>query len=343
MTLRDLLEARIAAAGPMTLADYMAECLLHPTLGYYTTRDPFGAAGDFITAPEISQMFGELLGLSLAQTWLDQDACPRIVLAELGPGRGTLMADLLRATKAVPGFHAALQICLVEASPVLRARQRAALGGYAVEWLDEVAHLPEAPLYLIANEFFDALPIRQFQREGAGWRERMVGPGLRLGLSPVMQVAGLPQVPEGQIVELCPAAPAIMAQIAARIARHGGAALIVDYGCWGTRGDTFQALRANAFADPFADPGQADLTAHVDFAALVAGLPVSHAYTTQGQFLRALGIEARAARLAERLQGQALQSHLAATRRLTDDAEMGTLFKLLALYDKTCPPPAGCG
>ncbi|MBC7740129.1 MAG: SAM-dependent methyltransferase, partial [Candidatus Saccharibacteria bacterium] len=301
------------------------------------------AAGDFITGPEISQMFGELLGLALAQTWLHQGAPGRIVLAELGPGRGTLMADLLRATRGVPGFHAALQVCLVEASPVLRARQRAALGHHAVIWLDQAADLPVGPLYLIANEFFDALPIRQFQREGTGWRERMVGSGLRLGLSPVMQVAGLPPVPQGEIVELCPAAPAIMTGIAGRIAQAGGVALILDYGGWGTRGDTFQALRANAFADPFADPGQADLTAHVDFAALAAGLPVSHAYVTQGQFLRALGIEARARRLGERLQGAVLQSHLAATRRLTDDAEMGTLFKLLALYPHNCPPPAGIG
>ena len=338
MTLRALLEARIAAGGPMTLAEYMAECLLHPTLGYYTTRDPFGAAGDFITAPEISQIFGELLGLSLAQTWLDQGAPGGIILAELGPGRGTLMADLLRATKGVPGFHAALRVCLVEASPVLRARQQVALQGYAVTWFDDVAALPEGPLYLIANEFFDALPIRQFQRDGAGWRERLVGPGLRLGLSPMMQVLGLPA---GEVVEICPAAPAIMAEIAGRIARHGGAALIVDYGDWGSKGDTFQALKGNAFADPFAEPGQADLTAHVDFAALAKGLPVSHAYTTQAQYLCALGIEARTARLAGRLHGDALQSHLAATRRLTDDAEMGSLFKLLALYPKTCPPPAG--
>ncbi|MBC7479517.1 MAG: SAM-dependent methyltransferase, partial [Pseudorhodobacter sp.] len=138
-----------------------------------------------------------------------------------------------------------------------------------------------------------------------------------------------------------PAAPAIMAEVAGRIARHGGAALIVDYGDWGSRGDTFQALKGNAFADPFAEPGQADLTAHVDFAALVHRLPVSYVFTTQGQYLRALGIEARAERLAARLHGEALQSHLAATRRLTDDAEMGTLFKLLALYPQTCPPPAG--
>ena len=356
MTLRDRLEARIAATGPMTLAEYMAECLLHPTLGYYTTRDPFGVAGDFITAPEISQMFGELLGLSLAQSWLDQGSKAG-VLAELGPGRGTLMADILRATRHVPGFHAALQVCLVEASPVLCARQRAALGDHAVQWHADVAGLPAGPLFLVANEFFDALPIRQFQRDGDGWRERMVGPGLRLGLSPAVDRTGLPgtvgpgtvgpgsagpgSVGPGSIAEVCPAAPAIMAGIAGRIAAHGGIALIFDYGDWGSRGDTFQALKSNAYADPFAEPGQADLTAHVDFAALAAGLPVPHVYTTQGRFLRALGIEARAARLAQRLQGAALQSHLAATRRLTDDAEMGNLFKLLALYPRGGTAPAG--
>ena len=207
MTLRDILEARIAATGPITLAEYMAECLLHPTLGYYTTRDPFGVAGDFTTAPEISQMFGELLGLCVAQAWLDQGG-GAFVLAELGPGRGTLMADVLRATRGVPGFHGAMRVCLVEASPVLRARQGAVLAGYEVAWFDEVGGLPEGPLFLIANEFFDALPIRQFQREGAGWRERMVGPGLRLGLSPVAGF-GLPAV--GEFIEVCPAAGVIMA------------------------------------------------------------------------------------------------------------------------------------
>ena len=340
-----MLEARIAATGPMTLADYMTECLLHPTHGYYTTRDPFGTAGDFITAPEISQMFGELIGLALAQTWLDQGAAPQIVLAELGPGRGTLMADLMRATRAVPGFHAALRICLVEASPVLRAQQQTALAQYPVSWFDDVTHLPQAPLYLIANEFFDALPIRAFQRDDGGWRERMVGPGLKPGLSPAADIPALrprlADTAQGQIVEMCSLAPGIMAQIADRIARHGGAALILDYGDWNARGDTFQAVQAHGFADPFAEPGQADLTAHVDFAALAAGLPVSHAYTTQGRFLRTLGIQARSDRLATQLQGPALQSHLAATHRLTDDAEMGNLFKLLALYPKTCQPPAG--
>ena len=344
MTLAEILAARIRAQGPITLAEYMAECLLHPTLGYYTTRDPFGAAGDFTTAPEISQMFGELLGLALAQAWLDQGAPAGVILAELGPGRGTLMADVLRATRAVPGFHAAVRVCLVEASPVLRQRQAVALAGYKVAWFDHVQDLPEGPLYLLANEFFDALPIRAFQRDGAGWSERVVGlhaGALGFGLAPVGPIAGLGEAAQGQIVEVCPAAPGVVAEISGRIKGHGGVALIVDYGGWQSRGDTFQALKSNAFADPFAEPGQADLTAHVDFAALAAAAVVPHAYVTQGVFLQRLGIGARAARLAERLTGERLQSHLAATRRLTDDAEMGSLFKVLVLYPANCPQPPG--
>ena len=341
--LGDLLIARIRATGPITLAEYMAECLLHPVHGYYTTRDPFGLAGDFTTAPEISQMFGELLGLSLAQSWLDQGGGP-CVLAELGPGRGTLMADALRATRGVPGFHAALRVCLVEASPVLQVRQQVALSGYPVTWLDSVQDLPQGPLYLLANEFFDALPIRQFQRDASGWRERMVGvrgAGLGFGLSGVVAMAGLPEVAQGGIAEVCVGAGAIIAEVGQRLRDHGGAALIVDYGAWGGVGDTFQAVKSNAYADPFAEPGAADLTAHVDFAALAAAAGTGHAMTTQGGFLRRLGVQARADRLAQGQSGAALQSHLAATHRLTGAQEMGVLFKVLALYPMARVAPPG--
>lgn len=353
MTLTALLRARIRDQGPLSLADYMTECLLHPQHGYYTTREPFGAAGDFTTAPEISQMFGELAGLCLAQTWADQGAPAPFVLAELGPGRGTLMADILRATRSVPGFLAALRLVLVEASPRLRAVQAEALRGHAPTWAASVQDLPDLPLYLIANEFFDALPIRQFQRAGAGWRERLVGlagDALTLGLGPVLPNAVLPNADltdrlaltaEGQIVETCPAGRAIAAQIGARLTDRG-AALIIDYGGWHSLGDTFQALRGHAPVDPLATPGQADLTAHVDFAALaLAAIPAAHAYTTQGAWLSALGIAQRSARLAQNLAGAALQSHLAATRRLTEPAEMGTLFKVLALHPARHAPPPG--
>jgi NADH dehydrogenase [ubiquinone] 1 alpha subcomplex assembly factor 7 len=344
-----LLAARIAAAGPITLADYMAECLLHPVHGYYSTRDPFGAAGDFTTAPEISQMFGELLGLCLAQAWLDQGSPARIALAELGPGRGTLMADVLRATKAVPGFHAAAELVLVEASATLRGVQAQTLAGHAPRWTDRIDALPDAPLFLIANEFFDALPINQYQRSVDGWHQRLVGLGdgrLAFGLSTALPEGGLglrfkDDLP-GTVVEVCPALPAIAATLGARIAAHGGAAIIVDYGGWRSKGDTLQALRGHAPENPLASPGAADLTAHVDFEALAlaAGVPCT-GLTDQGVLLRRLGIDQRAARLAAGLTGAALQSHLAAHHRLTDPAEMGSLFKAIAFHAAGTPAPPG--
>ena len=347
--LKSLILAQIAAHGPMRLSDYMALCLLHPDHGYYTTRPPFGTAGDFTTAPEISQMFGEMLGLCLAQAWLDQGAPPAFTLAELGPGRGTLMADVLRATRGVAGFHAAAKICLVEASPALRAQQGQTLATYAPQWHNSADKLPTAPLFLLANEFFDALPIRQFHREGAGWAEVMVGADgetLTFGKTAPMQVPALERrlknTREGEVVEFCPAAPPIMEAISQRIAAHGGAALIVDYGAWNGVGDTFQALRSHKFTDPLAEPGLADLTAHVDFAALAAAAPALRAqYAAQGPFLQALGITARAQRLAQNLSGAALDAHLAATDRLTSPAEMGQLFKVLGLTHRDAPPLAG--
>ena len=348
--LAELLARRIRQGGPVTLADYMTECLLHPEHGYYATRDPLGAAGDFITAPEISQMFGELLGLMLAQSWLDQGAPTPFTLAEPGPGRGTLMADIWRATRAVPGFHAAARVHLIEASPTLREVQRARLEGVPVVWGDTLDDLPQAPLWLIANEFFDALPIRQFQRAGEGWRERVVGlqeGRLTLGLAgPGAQpdlAHRLADTNEGDIVETCPAAATAMAAITARIGAHGGAAVIIDYGDWRSLGDTFQAMQGHRFADPFAEPGMADLTAHVDFQALARAAPglTASALTPQGVLLQRLGIEARAERLALGLQGAALEQHLKATQRLTAPTEMGTLFKALALVAPGAPLPPG--
>ncbi|QYZ70199.1 class I SAM-dependent methyltransferase [Neotabrizicola shimadae] len=347
--LADLLARRIAATGPITVAEYMAECLLHPAHGYYATRDPFGTAGDFTTAPEISQMFGELLGLCLAQSWLDQGAPTPFTLAELGPGRGTLMADVLRATRAVPGFHAAAQVVLVEASPVLRQVQARTLGSHPVEWVGDAADLPDRPLFLLANEFFDALPIRQFQRDGAQWRERLIGlkgGALAFGLSdpvgPALPGPCFAADPPGTVAEICPSALPVMEEIARRLRSHGGVALIVDYGGWRSKGDTLQALRAHRMEDPLANPGEADLTAHVDFEALALAADVPHSgLTRQGDLLLRLGIAGRAERLAQRLTGAALDSHRAALHRLTDPAEMGSLFKALALHAPGMPPPPG--
>lgn len=350
--LAGILAARIAADGPLTLADYMADCLLHPVLGYYASRDPFGAAGDFTTAPEISQMFGELLGLCLAQCWLDQGSPAPFVLAEIGPGRGTLMADILRVIGAVPGMRAAAQVHLIEASPLLQSRQAARLTGQNVTWHQRLDTLPQAPLFLLANEFFDALPIRQFQRAEAGWCERqvgMIGGKLGLGLARPTRYGALEHrladTRPGDIVETCPALPAIAETIAQRISRHGGVALILDYGGWHSRGDTFQALQAHQRVDPFASPGDADLTAHVDFEALArafaAAGAVSSGLTGQGVFLERLGIADRTRVLAQNLAGAALENHLAAYRRLTHPAEMGQLFKVIACHPAGCTPPPG--
>jgi SAM-dependent MidA family methyltransferase len=350
--LESLLVRRIAATGPMRLADYMAECLLHPEHGYYTRAEPFGRAGDFITAPEISQMFGEMLGLWLAQCWLDQGGPGAFTLAELGPGRGTLMADVLRATRKVPGFHAAARVVLVEASPRLRAVQRDRLAGYSVHWADTVDSLPDAPLFLLANEFFDALPVRQFTRAGDGWAETMVT--LQHGALALARAAPvaldalahrLADTRDGDVVEWCPAAAPIAATIGARIARAGGAALLVDYGGWHGTGDTVQALRAHAFAGLLSTPGQADITAHVDFeplarAAIAAGAR-AHGPAPQGALLDRLGIGARADRLAQGLTPAQVQGLIAATRRLTHPDAMGTLFKALAILPATAPTPAG--
>ena len=349
--LTPLLQARIQASGPIPLSDYMTECLAHPTHGYYTTRDPLGAAGDFTTAPEISQMFGELLGLALAQSWMDQGAPDPFYLVEPGPGRGTLMADILRATARVPGFHAAAQVHLIETSPVLRQRQTETLP-VAVTHHASFNTLPDAhPLYLVANEFFDALPIRQFTRNGRGWREVVVGlsedgtltPGLSDPLGAQVLAHRLDDTKDGDIVEVCPMAQTIASEIGRRIAEKGGTALIVDYGDWRSRGDTFQALEAHQTVSPFARPGMADLTAHVDFEALAkAARPANHsALTPQGVFLERLGITERAKALAENLKGAALESHIAAHRRLTHGQEMGTLFKVMALYPQDAALPPG--
>lgn len=338
--LAEIIAQRIRATGPISLADYMELCLLHPRYGYYATRDPFGAQGDFTTSPEISQIFGELCGLSLAQAWMDQGRPAPFTLAEPGPGRGTLMADMLRTIRAVPGMADAAEVTLIEASPHLRQMQQERLG--EVRHLTSIEALPDQPLFLIANEFFDALPIRQFQRGDSGWSERVVGlddDGLRIGLAPPVDMPREGRI--GDIIEDCPAAIPIMAGIAKRIAVHGGAAIIVDYGGWNGYGDTFQAVRQHHPEDPLAHPGDADLTAHVDFAPLAAvairaGAEVSRPIY-QGDWLLSLGAEARARRLQEAGDDGAMN----ALGRLTDRHEMGHLFKAMAVWPKGVSPVPG--
>lgn len=352
--LTDILQTQIRSTGPMTLAQYMSTCLLHPTQGYYTTRPAIGAQGDFTTAPEISQMFGELLGLCMAQAWLDRGSPAPFALVELGPGRGTLMSDVLRATRGVPGFHAAARIHLIEASQRMREAQAAALNGHAVTWHDSVEGIPDGdPVFVLANEFFDALPIRQFQRDPDGWREIVVGLGkdgtLERGLSQPAPIAALDHrlgdTEPGAVVETCPHGTAVMETLAARIAANGGLALVIDYGGWRSRGDTFQAVQKHIPVDPFATPGEADLTAHVDFEPLADAARAMGCATTvltpQGVFLERLGITARAQSLAQGQSGAALEQHVAAHRRLTHPDEMGTLFKVLGVHATGESPPPG--
>ncbi len=353
-SLADRLAQRIRAAGPISVADYMDEAGAF----YYGTRDPFGAAGDFVTAPEVSQIFGELMGAWCADFWQRSGAPDPVLLVELGPGRGTLMADALRATRNVPGFGAAIRLHLVERSPVLRATQAGALAAHAPLWHDSIATLPPEPMLLIANEFLDALPIRQFEQRGLSWYERMVGldasgKNLAFCLAP----SSVPEMPsgarpenEGKVRAICPAAENLAELLGIRLRRHGGAALFIDYG-YDDRageialGDTLQALRQHRPVPVLDAPGECDLTAHVDFAAFAQaaqfGGAAIHGPVTQRDFLLRLGLEAREAKLldgATPAQAEAIRS---ASRRLIDPAQMGRLFKVLGLTGPNAPAPAG--
>ncbi|WP_181703230.1 class I SAM-dependent methyltransferase [Chthonobacter albigriseus] len=344
--LSEKIRALIEATGPMPVSDFMALALGDPEHGYYTTREPFGAAGDFTTAPEISQMFGELIGIWSIAVFEALGRPERFVLAELGPGRGTLMADALRAARIRPAFTAGAEVHLVETSPRLRALQAEALAGLAEPvWHDRVEDLPAGPAIVIANEFFDALPIRQLVRTEAGWRERMIGLGDdgRLvfgagasGIDPILVPDHARRAPVGTVVEIAPAAAAVMGELAERVVRHGGIVLAIDYGSAvpGT-GDTLQALHRHASVDVLENPGEADVTAHVDFAelAMVArefGATV-HGPVEQGDFLVALGLVERAGTLGRDKDEATRADLVTAVERLAAPEQMGRLFKAMAV------------
>jgi NADH dehydrogenase [ubiquinone] 1 alpha subcomplex assembly factor 7 len=363
--LLERLARRIRATGPISVADYMDEV----SAFYYATRDPFGAAGDFITAPEVSQIFGELIGAWCADYWQRLGAPDPVLLVELGPGRGTLIADALRATRNVPGFHRALRLHLVERSPKLRALQQEKLADFAPVFHEKTAifapmerdgteTLPHAPMLLIANEFLDALPIAQFVRCKTGWHQRKVGidPDGKslvfcLAEDPTL-LGGIPdgglfaRATEGDVVESCSAAEKLAENLGVRLRRHGGAALFIDYArAPSPYGDTLQAVRGHRSHSILLEPGSADLTAHVDFAAFVraAESDGAQAYgsVTQRDFLLRLGLEARKRKLLERATPEQAQTIETGCRRLIDPAEMGTLFKVLALGQRGAPTPAG--
>jgi NADH dehydrogenase [ubiquinone] 1 alpha subcomplex assembly factor 7 len=352
-----LLAQRIRATGPLGIAEFMQEALLHPRYGYYRTRDPLGARGDFITAPEVSQVFGELIGLWCADAWDKMGRPERVILAELGPGRGTLMADALRALKGVPAFRHALRLHLVESSPVLRRHQAALLAEASPSWHDDLGELPEGPLILIANEFLDALPIRQLVRGERSWHERRVTLGadgqsfvFAPDPAPSPEAALLPPAlraaPPGSLGEIRPAAITLAATLGERLRHQGGVALFIDYGYFPAAcGDTLQALRRHHRHDVLDEPGEADLTAHVDFASLAAAARGAGARAwgpvPQGGFLAALGLGERAAALIARATPAQLPAIESGCRRLIDPEQMGTLFKAMALAAPSLAAPAG--
>ena len=354
--LADLLAQRIRREGPLSIAEFMEQALFHPAHGYYSTRDPFGAPGDFITAPEISQIFGELLGLWCIDCWVKMGSPKPVSFVELGPGRGTLMRDALRAARVMPAFIDAIELHLVEARPSLRALQADALSAFSPIWHGRIEGLPEGPFLLLANEFLDALPIRQFIREADGWHERMVmlsekEGSLAFGIDPnPAPLSRLPaaaeMVSQGGICEISPASLAVAEELGRRLSRAKGAALFIDYGYYPSAcGDTPQSVRNHERHEILVDPGAADLTAHVDFGGIAEAAEAAGARTwgpvTQGSFLLALGIRERAVRLAASGTPMQIAEIASASRRLVDGDAMGRLFKVLALTDPGFPCPAG--
>ena len=342
--LADIIRARIAGQGSIGVAEYMELALAHPEYGYYRKQDPLGARGDFITAPEICQIFGEMIGVWAAQVWLQMGAGP-ISLVELGPGRGTLMADALRATQKAADFHDSITIHMVETSPTLAHAQYLKLRDLhpRIEWLDSIEQLPDSPSIIIANEFFDALPIKQFIASADGVRERRVcwneeanefifteGPaGLQLAKSGQT-------IPPGTVMEQCPAARSIMRSLSARLKNHGGAAIVIDYGYLGeAHHDTLQALKSHQFHPVLRDPGEADLTAHVDFSTLMqiardSGLSVGP-LLKQGEFLVRMGAEVRLEQLLKHAAPPQRDPLITGLSRLISPQAMGELFKVMCV------------
>jgi len=329
----------IAADGPLPIDRYMALCLGHPQHGYYMTRDPFGRAGDFTTAPEISQVFGELIGVWVAQVWQTMGEPRHFALVELGPGRGTLMADVLRVLGKIEKCRKAADVHFVETSPVLREAQATRVSN--ATWHHSTVSLSALPTILIANEFFDALPIRQFERKQGRVFERVVGEELQVGLVPSSYVIPLrgEGVFEDQAMRI-----AIATQLGDHINIVGGAAMIIDYGHAQTAmGDTLQAMAAHKSCSISEFPGESDITSHVDFDALGRAFATGGAKVaglmTQGAFLDAMGLQARTEVLARNVSGEAKTQLVTATERLAHPGQMGHLFKVMAVTSATLPAP----
>ena len=353
--LEEKLIAAIKADGPISVENFMTTCLGDPEHGYYMGKDPFGRGGDFVTAPEVSQMFGEAIGVWLATAWMMLGKPPKINLIELGPGRGTLMADMLRAAKVVEEFPDAIEVHMVEMSPALRKQQGETLKGLPVNisWLQVFEQVPSGPCLIVANEFFDALAMKQIIRVGDNWHERMVeldeNDNLTSGMSvePVAK-ADVPiwarDAADGTIAEFSPQRMAMAERIGAHVKRHGGAGLIVDYGhALSFTGDTFQAVHKHKFVDVLHLPGQSDLTSHVDFQELALGFEAGGATVfgprTQRAFLVAMGLREREASLRKNAKARERIMVSRQAERLIGEKQMGNLFKVIAITDGTLSEP----
>jgi len=348
------LHANIAKDGPLSVEEFMQACLSDEAAGVYASRQPIGGKGDFITAPEVSQIFGELIGLWAVAVWQFMGEPSRVTVAELGPGRGTLVADALRTWRGAPKFLDSVSVALIETSPVMIEAQRKTLNDATTRWYAALDAVPEGPMIVLANEFIDALPVRQFVRRGEAWRERLVTSDGRDGFAFMDGNAEerdprLPHAaPDGAILETRPAAHALVRELGHRAIQSPLAALIVDYGhAESGFGDTLQAVRGHRFANALADPGAADLSAHVDFADLkreasAAGLKACGPML-QGEFLLKLGLGERRERLLKRATPAQAEAIATGTARLVDPRQMGVLFKALALTsaDLVPPPPFG--
>lgn len=354
------LKERIARRGPISVADYMETCLGDKHAGYYSARQPIGADADFITAPEVSQIFGELIGLWAVAVWQSMGMPRPVVVAELGPGRGTLIADALRAWRSVPAFANSVTVALIETSPILREVQRTTLHGVEIpiRWHDRLEAAAPGPLIMIANEFLDALPVRQLVWREHAWHERCVRIAatgdLAFADGPPVENEGLWRfadaldVPDGSVLEVRPGVPALMVALGGRAKTDPLAVLFVDYGHEETSwGDTLQAVSRHRYADPLSAPGDIDLTAHVDFAALrdsarANGL-VPYGPMPQGTFLLRLGLEARRDQLCANATEAQRQDIAVGVTRLVDPTAMGALFKAMAVTSQGLAPPPPFG
>lgn len=344
MNLEDIIKEKVEKEGAITIAEYMELALCHSEYGYYMRKDPFGKEGDFTTAPEISQVFGEIMGIWLAYNWQQAGKPEEFALVEMGAGRGTLMSDILRATKNIAGFHEAASIHLVEISPTLKQKQwkNLATKHDNIEWHDSFDTIPSLPIFLIANEFFDALPVRQFVKESDGWHELMVG--ITDGELDFInsekifseEEIGYYELAGKDRIETCISAVEIISKIAGHIENYGGAAIIIDYGyTGGSNGNSLQAVKYHAYHPFLEDAGNADLTAHVDFAALskeAAKYNVNiHDIVPQGAFLMKLGAGERTTALCEKATHEQQKLLIKGLSRLADPTEMGSLFKVFII------------